>query len=162
VDGGTDLVDCGAGTDFVHMDAGDAASAECEQTLVDVQFQVPPTGLRASRDGVVRIPIACAGAAGCAGWVTLKSPDGTLDLGIGTYELAKGEDALVEIELSSANRKLLKKKKVITVVATGVVRDAQGRTTATTTTFKLQPPKTVKKPAKKKKKKRAKKRHRRR
>jgi Ca2+-binding RTX toxin-like protein len=163
LDGGTDLADCGAGTDFVHMDAGDAPSAECEQTLVDVTLQIPPTGLRAARDGVVRIPVACAGAAGCAGWVTLTSADGALQFGLGSYQLAKGEDGLAEIELSRANYRLLAKKKVLTVLATGVVRDAQGRTSATSATFKLRPPKAVakkKKAAKKKRKAKRKKRKR--
>jgi hypothetical protein len=150
-DGGSDLIDCGAGIDFVHMDAGDAASAECEQTLVDVALQIPARGLRAGRDGIVRIPLACpaAAAAGCGGWVTLARAGGRLNLGIGSYVLAKGDDVLVEIELSRKNFALLKKKKVLTVTATGFNRDSVGRTSSTSSTFKLLPPKAAKKKKKK-------------
>jgi Ca2+-binding RTX toxin-like protein len=147
-DGGTDLVDCGAGTDFVRMDASDAASPECEQTLVDVQLQLPAAGLRATRSGIVRVPVACPAAngdAGCAGWVTLVSADGKLNLGIGTYQIPKGDDALVEIELTRKQFALLKKKKVLSVVATAAIRDPAGRTSQTTKGFKLRPPKAAKK-----------------
>jgi len=150
-DGGTDLVDCAEGADFVRMDAGDATSPGCEDVLVGVLLQVPPAGLRATRFGVVRLPIACppAALAGCAGWATLTSADGKTRLGVGSFEAAKGDSAVVEVELTRRTLRLLKKRKRMSVAAEAVVRHASGRTGATRTTFNLRPAK-----AKKKKKKR--------
>src|SRR5208282_3555849 len=81
------------------------------------------SSLQAGRSGKVGVRISCPAAESfCRGTVTLRAREGkrTVTLAKGSFSVAGGHAATIELRLSSAARKLLARRRVLHAVASVV------------------------------------------
>jgi hypothetical protein len=134
LDGETDQVVCGEGTDGVVSDKPDVR-VDCEYIKYRV-LSASSTALHVSK-GAVRIPVRCspATAEGCRGRLALKL--GRRTLGTRTFHLVPGRRWVAKITLTRRGRALVTRKGLITASLVARDKDLAGVTNTTRQTIRV-------------------------